>query len=65
MNETVLLLFSSLANLITDVWLVVIPIPTLYNLKLPFKQRFVLIILMSLGLVYPSYPAFFEIQRLM
>ncbi|KAF8250936.1 hypothetical protein K440DRAFT_540369 [Wilcoxina mikolae CBS 423.85] len=51
MNETVLLLCFTMTNLITDIWLVVVPVPTLYKLQLPFKQRLILMILMSLGLV--------------
>ncbi|KAF8053912.1 hypothetical protein FPV67DRAFT_1442959 [Lyophyllum atratum] len=51
MDENIPLLTSSITNLFTDVWLVALPIPILANLKLPFRQRMILIVLMSLGFV--------------
>ncbi|KAI5782611.1 hypothetical protein EDC01DRAFT_220039 [Geopyxis carbonaria] len=50
-NETAPLLTSSFTNVFTDFWLVILPIPTLWKLQLPSRQRIVLIFLMSLGIL--------------
>lgn len=45
------LIISSAINIFTDIWLVVLPIPILWKLHLPSRQRVILIILMSLGIL--------------
>jgi hypothetical protein len=50
-NENVVLLLSSGINFVIDIWLVVLPVPSLWRLQLPMKQRTILVILMSLGFV--------------
>ncbi|KAI5820388.1 hypothetical protein BZA77DRAFT_77804 [Pyronema omphalodes] len=48
-DENVVLLISSALNFIMDIWLVILPIPSLWRLQLPMKQRAILVILMGLG----------------
>jgi hypothetical protein len=46
----------TISNLVTDVMILVLPIPTFWKLKLPIRERLALTGLMSLGLLYGSYP---------
>ncbi|EAS32618.3 uncharacterized protein CIMG_03642 [Coccidioides immitis RS] len=51
---------GSITNVITDILVFVLPIPTLCKLRLPTRERVILAILMNLGLIYernPSSPA--------
>ncbi|KAI5798604.1 hypothetical protein FPQ18DRAFT_123911 [Pyronema domesticum] len=50
-NENAVLLLSSGINFVIDIWLVVLPVPSLWRLQLPMKQRTILVFLMSLGFV--------------
>ncbi|KAI1982897.1 hypothetical protein LOZ51_005496 [Ophidiomyces ophidiicola] len=42
---------ASITNFVTDLIVLILPIPTLWKLRLPIKDRVILIILMSLGLI--------------
>ncbi|TGZ76694.1 hypothetical protein EX30DRAFT_399101 [Ascodesmis nigricans] len=50
-NESISLMVASVTNIVTDFWVTLLPIPILWRLRLPFRQRIILIVLMSLGLV--------------
>jgi hypothetical protein len=45
----------TISNLVTDVMILILPIPTFWRLKLPIRERLALTGLMSLGLLYENY----------
>ena len=49
MSEGPVVLSCSILNFLTDFWLVMMPIPTLWKLKLPKRQKMLLIGLLGLG----------------
>ena len=49
MAEGPVILSCAVFNFLSDFWLVVMPIPTLWKLTLPPRQKIVLIVLLGLG----------------
>ncbi|PGH27458.1 hypothetical protein AJ80_00937 [Polytolypa hystricis UAMH7299] len=50
-NESSRVLAGTITNIITDILVLVLPMPTLWKLQLPAREKVVLIALMSLGLI--------------
>ncbi|PGH18063.1 hypothetical protein AJ79_00690 [Helicocarpus griseus UAMH5409] len=50
-NESARLMGATISNIITDLIVLVLPIPTFWSLRLPIRERLVLIAMMSLGLI--------------
>ncbi|KAF9892322.1 hypothetical protein FE257_002099 [Aspergillus nanangensis] len=50
-NKSSATMSFSITNMVTDLMVLVVPIPVLWNLKLPMRERLGLIALMSLGLL--------------
>ncbi|EFR03645.1 integral membrane protein [Nannizzia gypsea CBS 118893] len=48
-NETAHLLAGTIINIVTDLLVVVLPIPTVMGLKLPYRQRIILALLFGAG----------------
>ena len=44
----------TISNLITDVMVLVLPIPILWRLSLPIRERIVIIAMMNAGLLYDA-----------
>ncbi|KAK2738040.1 hypothetical protein FQN57_007306 [Myotisia sp. PD_48] len=51
MSESGRVLGATISNIVTDLIVLILPIPTLWKLYLPIRERLVLIGLMSLGLI--------------
>ncbi|OJD12502.1 hypothetical protein AJ78_06912 [Emergomyces pasteurianus Ep9510] len=50
-DESSRILGATISNIITDLIVLILPIPTFWKLKLPIRERLVLISMMSLGLI--------------
>lgn len=55
MSESGRVLGATITNIITDLIVLALPIPTLWKLHLPRRERIILVTLMSLGLMYVSF----------
>lgn len=51
MDKSASTLSFSITNLVTDLMVLALPIPVLWQLKLPVRERLALIALMSMGLL--------------
>ncbi|WEW55124.1 hypothetical protein PRK78_000552 [Emydomyces testavorans] len=53
-NESSRVLAGAITNVLTDFLVFALPIPTLWKLRLPIREKLILVILMSLGLIFLS-----------
>lgn len=44
--------FTNISNLITDIWIFLMPVPTIWHLQLQTKKKLLLCLIFSIGLAY-------------
>ena len=48
--------FTNISNLITDIWIFLMPIPVIWHLQLQTKKKLMLSVIFSIGLAY-AFPS--------
>jgi hypothetical protein len=56
MNIVTFTYFTNISNLITDIWIFLLPIPVIWRLHLPRNKKLALVFIFSIGIAYVLPP---------